>query len=224
MSEEGKSPNGTPDWEVIERNYRAGIMSLREIAAHDGNVTEGAIRKRAKRDLWTRNLAPKIQQKAEELVRKEAVRRPSTQLTPASEKEVVEANAELQYRIRMEHRTDIGKTRGLFKKLLEEVESATDEKDSLKAFLTKAADMVDRALEDVTEKLDISETRGLLKDIRDDVHKLTSLSNRIEQTKKLTEVLEKLVRLEREAFGISNEESGGGSSIDDLLSKVHGVA
>lgn len=33
----------TPDWEAIETAYRAGMMSLREIAAQHG-ISEGAIR------------------------------------------------------------------------------------------------------------------------------------------------------------------------------------
>ncbi|CZW65294.1 Uncharacterised protein [Enterobacter hormaechei] len=37
-----------PDWEAIETAYRAGVMSLREIASQHG-ISEGAIRKRAKR-------------------------------------------------------------------------------------------------------------------------------------------------------------------------------
>lgn len=41
------------DWEAIERDYRAGVLSLREIAIPNG-ITEGAIRKRAKRDGWER--------------------------------------------------------------------------------------------------------------------------------------------------------------------------
>ena len=36
-----------PDWEAIETAYRAGVMSLREIASLHG-ISEGAIRKRAK--------------------------------------------------------------------------------------------------------------------------------------------------------------------------------
>ena len=53
----------TRDWEAIERDYRAGVLSLREIAAeHD--LTEAAIRKRAKRDGWSRDLSAKIQARA----------------------------------------------------------------------------------------------------------------------------------------------------------------
>lgn len=43
-----------PDWERIEIDYRAGLLSLREMAAKHGPLTEGAIRKRAKRDGWER--------------------------------------------------------------------------------------------------------------------------------------------------------------------------
>lgn len=43
-----------PDWEAIESAYRAGVLSLREIGAKYG-VTEGAIRKRAKKFEWVRN-------------------------------------------------------------------------------------------------------------------------------------------------------------------------
>ena len=42
-----------PDWEAIESAYRAGVLSLREIGAQYG-VTEGAIRKRAKKLEWVR--------------------------------------------------------------------------------------------------------------------------------------------------------------------------
>lgn len=42
-----------PDWEAIETAYRAGVMSLRELGALHG-VTEGAIRKKAKKFEWVR--------------------------------------------------------------------------------------------------------------------------------------------------------------------------
>ena len=61
------------DWDAIERDYRAGVLSLREIGASQ-SVTEGAIRKRAKRDGWSRDLGARIQAKADDLVRKQLVR------------------------------------------------------------------------------------------------------------------------------------------------------
>ena len=48
------------DWEAIERDYRAGILSLREIAAVHG-CSHVAISKRARAEAWARDLAAKIQ-------------------------------------------------------------------------------------------------------------------------------------------------------------------
>jgi len=44
----------TVDWLAIEGAYRAGTKSLREIGAEYG-VSEGAVRKRAKREAWLRD-------------------------------------------------------------------------------------------------------------------------------------------------------------------------
>lgn len=53
-SPEQPSPEKTsPDWDAIERDFRAGSRAVTSIAAEHG-ITEGAIRKRAKRDGWVR--------------------------------------------------------------------------------------------------------------------------------------------------------------------------
>ena len=53
------------DWESIEREFRAGVLSLRVIAGTHG-VTEGAVRKRALRDGWQRALADKVRAEVRE--------------------------------------------------------------------------------------------------------------------------------------------------------------
>jgi hypothetical protein len=47
------------DWESIERDYRAGVLTLRAMAAQHG-ITEGSIRLRAKKEEWPRDLSAKI--------------------------------------------------------------------------------------------------------------------------------------------------------------------
>jgi hypothetical protein len=51
------------DWDMIEREYRRGLISIREIARSWG-VSEGAIRKRAAvaEPPWLRNLAEQVLQ------------------------------------------------------------------------------------------------------------------------------------------------------------------
>ncbi|HBQ8756693.1 TPA: hypothetical protein L9B17_003976 [Klebsiella quasipneumoniae] len=48
-----------PDWEAIESAYRAGVLSLRDIGDQYG-VTEGAIRKRAKKFDWVRKTSTQV--------------------------------------------------------------------------------------------------------------------------------------------------------------------
>lgn len=109
-----------PDWEAIETAYRAGVMSLREIASHHG-ISEGAIRKRAKRDDWSRDLNARIQQKADDLVRKQEVRKTVRTKTELTERVLIEATAEVIASVRMEHRGDIRRARELTNTLFDEL-------------------------------------------------------------------------------------------------------
>ena len=110
-----------PDWERIELDYRAGIKSLRQIA-DDYGISEGAVRKRAKRDDWTRDLSGRIQDKAEQLVRKEAVRSLVRTDGAITERVLVEANAKAVADIRLSHRRDIARAKGVANGLLDELE------------------------------------------------------------------------------------------------------
>ncbi|HBU6145350.1 TPA: terminase small subunit [Klebsiella oxytoca] len=49
----------TPDWEAIESAYWAGVLVLRDIGEQYG-VTEGAIRKRAKKFGWVRKAGTQV--------------------------------------------------------------------------------------------------------------------------------------------------------------------
>lgn len=107
------------DWERVEDAYRAGILSLREIGAEYG-CSEGAIRKRAKKDGWSRDLSAKIEKE----VRNKLVRSEVRVASQTSEKEIVEANAQAILDIRLSHRGDIRRAKGLVAKLFDEVEHA----------------------------------------------------------------------------------------------------
>lgn len=99
------------DWEAIEREYRAGQLSLRAIAsAHD--ITEGAIRKRAKAEGWQRALANKVR----EAVREKLVRTDGTQEGTQSQRadsEIVESAALRGLQVVTSHRRDLEQLHGL---------------------------------------------------------------------------------------------------------------
>ena len=113
------------DWETISRHYRAGCRSLRDIGNEYG-ISEGAIRKRAKKEGWPRDLSEQIKAKATEKVRIEAVRG-GTQ--GASERAIIEVESDIQSRVALSHRKDIPQKRELVAKLFAEIEAMTDNKE-----------------------------------------------------------------------------------------------
>lgn len=198
---------GAIDWERIEADYRAGILSLREIA-EAGGCTEGAIRKRAKRDGWERDLSAKIHAKADALVRKAEVRSAVRAADVAYERIVIEANAERIAQVRGEHRADIARLRALALRLLAECEA-------------EAADP--QVFADIGEIMRRPEDNQQDR-LNDAYMKAISLPQRIKGVKELAETLKVLVAMEREAYGIvaEPEKAADISAVDkeDLARRV----
>ena len=175
-----------PDWERIEADYRAGVLSIREIAASQG-ITDTAIRKRAKKEEWVRDLAERIQAKADALVRTAQVRSEVRAESAISERELISSNAETVATVKLTQRRDISRARTLAMSLLGELEAQT----------------VDIALfEELGEILRSEDDKG--QDKRNDIYnKVISSAGRIDGMKKLADTIKTLVGLEREAYGIS---------------------
>jgi hypothetical protein len=191
------------DWIAIEREYRAGIKSLRMLEAEFG-VTEGAIRKRAKKDDWQRDLAPKIKAKAENLVRTATVRSVVRTETELSERVLVDINAQVQTDIVLSHRTDIQRARRITMSLLGELEHQTDNLD----LYTQLAEIMSSPDDKGTDK-------------RNDLfNKVISLAGRSSTMKTLADSLKSLVALEREAFGLDQKESNSEGGIETVLKQI----
>lgn len=189
-----------PDWERIEADYRAGLLSVREIAAANG-VSHVAIGKRAKRDGWERDLDAKIKAKADALVTKAEVTKEVTSEQAVTERRIVEANAQVIAEVRVSHRRDIARARSLAMKLLDELEIQTDNIDLLEQLETALAG------EDGSDGL----TRVF--------QRVTSTSGRIDSAKKLAEAMKVLVGMEREAYGIVDPTKLELSNPDGSLSQ-----
>lgn len=192
------------DWERIEAEYRAGVLSLREIAGLH-SISEGAIRKRAKRDGWSRDLSAKIQAKADELVRKDEVRSAVRSGSATTERAIVEASAQTIADIRLAHRGDIRRGRTLALSLLEELEAQT----------------VDRELfEQLGDILRSEDDRG--NDKRNDIYNAVITSaGRIDSLKKLGDTLKTLIGLERQAYGMTDDASDDASkAIGAIVRKI----
>lgn len=198
-------------WVEIEPHYRAGIRPLKELGAEYG-VSDAAIIKHAKKHGWTRNLLAKVQAKADAKVSAAAVSAEVSAKKALTEAVVIEANAEMQAAIRLGHRKDIARSRKLFGALMDELELTTDNR----ALFEQLGELLDQSGEDTSGKF----RQDKLNEI---YQKVISLPMRVESAKKLVETLEKVVRLEREAFGIDKGEDKE-SAVDSLLKRINAEA
>lgn len=190
-----------PDWEAIESAYRAGVMSLREIASQHG-ITHGAINKRAKKEGWERSLKEKINQKAEALVSKREVSTKVSTEKAISERILIEANAEVIANVRMEHRGDIRRARELTNNLFDELSAECADVPVLR----KLGELMFNPDDNGRDKLN------------EIYHSIISLPERVKSAKALSETLKNLVGLERQAYGLDDvQPNKTASQLSDLM-------
>ena len=176
------------DWESVERDYSAGLLSLREIAAKYG-VSHQAIAKRASKGEWPKDLSAKINAKADELVDRSVVDS-VVDSKKASEKEIINANAQAIVNIKLAHRGDIRKSKRIVNSLFDELEITTDNRE----LFEQLGELLRQESESGQDKLN------------DIYKKVISMPQRIDGVKKLTDALKTMIGLEREAYGITNLE------------------
>lgn len=197
MSE--KPENTAPDWERIELDYRAGIKTLRQIAAEHG-ISHGAINKRAKRDGWERDLSAKIHAKADALVSKAAVSTPVSMETKVAERQVIEANAQGIAEVLLGQRRDIQRAKTIAMRLLDELE------------LQAGRENVE-LLEALGDLLRDEDEHGRDK-LNDLYQRIISLPERAKTMKALADSLRVCVDMQRQAFGLDAKSAipEGGSA------------
>lgn len=177
------------DKEAVERDYRAGLLSLREISQkHGGNPNHVQISRWAKAEGWTRDLNAKIQAKAEALVL-------NSEGTKASERETIAVAATALAEVKLRHRSDLRTLRDAASGMLQELAGlgAPD----LAQWLERMAD---------DEAMDAKERAAA----RQQVDELLRLHSRIGSAHKLMDIMAKLVATERIVWGIERAEKEGG--------------
>ena len=188
--EEKKMSRPAVDWEAVEKDYRAGVKTLRQIAEEHG-ITHGAVNKRAKKESWPRDLAAKIQARADALVSKAEVSNEVSKEAKISERQIVEANAQAVVNVRLAHRSDIAKARNTVTALLTEMEAQCGTENA--ALLEQLGEMLRSPDEFGNDKLN------------DLYVKIISLPGRAKTMKDLAESLSKLIDKERQAFGLDKD-------------------
>lgn len=114
------------DWELVEREYRAGKLSIREIARVAG-CAESMIRKKAKAEGWYRDLSAKIDEQVRNKLVRSEVRTPA-----ATEREIIEAASDTNVAIITLQRKDVTALRDHEERLFAELE-----KNPTKLYITQ---------------------------------------------------------------------------------------
>lgn len=105
-----------PDWEAIERAYRAGQLSIRAIADQYGS-NEGTIRSRAKKHSWQRDLTEQVRAATNDKLSRMASRATVTQRDLREDAAIIDEAAEAGAAVVLAHRADLNVWRGIAGKL-----------------------------------------------------------------------------------------------------------
>lgn len=180
------SYNKNVDWEAIELDYIHGLLSVYQISTLY-NVPESTIKTKVKEFGWERNLADKINAAKDQRINLKTATKESGNINP-TEKEIVETVAELQSKIILSHRQDIGLARSVCMKLLVELSALTDHSEDMKL------------LGDVMKNPD-----KYGHDKQNDIYqKVISMKGRTEDMKRLSDSIVKLIELEAKTYGIKD--------------------
>lgn len=193
------------DWDLVEADWRAGIKTKQQMADQFG-VSRAAMDKRFKKLGITRHLGDKIRAKAQSIVEAAAVESPDLPpLPPGQERDIIEANAAMQSKIILSHRTDIQRARKLSMSLLDELEFQTDNRDLLEQLAYLLCEPDEKGQ---NKRLELFE-------------KVISLGSRAGTMKTLADSLRGLITMERQAFGLDEKNDDDmGSGVEDAIRRV----
>lgn len=195
------------DWQAVERDFRTGKFTLRELASKH-NANHSLIGRNAREKGWTQDLAIAIKQATnaklvDDLVTGEVHK--STQKVHT----VIQAAAEVNKNVILGHRTGLNRLTTIKAKLLDQIEQA-------------AANMVDLA--EVIEMARNPDENGQDR-VNDALRKAMGRSALVDDLKKLSDVDEKVRKGEREAFSIdaADKDSKGNIMIAKLTDAERAV-
>ena len=209
------------DWEAIERDYRSGQFTDREIG-QKYSISHTAIQKRAKRDGWQKDLAGAvkaatnarlIEAEVAKVASQEVAKRVAKQVANAipATVEVVAAAAQVNSDVILRHRADIGTLRTLAMDMAHELALVTHSQEEVKR------------LQQVLAGGDIDPDE--LDAARRSLDDLLRLHNRVTSAQRLADTLTKLQTMERRAFNLDDEgSSAGGAGAGRELSDVERAA
>ncbi|WP_085600410.1 MULTISPECIES: hypothetical protein [unclassified Pseudomonas] len=175
-----------PDWEAIERAYRAGALSIRTIAERQG-VSDTAIRKKAKTLGWARDLSDQVRKEVRsKLVRGEV--RNDQGANRELDAEIIEEAAEEGAQVVRSHRRDIRRATNIANLLMDDLLTTIKRREEIEgAIAEETAD-------------DESGFR------RSSMLAAVALPSNAKTLFQLSSAMKNLQVLERQAFGLDEKE------------------
>lgn len=175
-----------PDWEAIERAYRAGSLSIRTIAERQG-VSDTAIRKKAKVQGWARDLSDQVRKEVRsKLVRGEV--RNDQGANCELDAVIIEEAAEEGARVVRSHRRDIRKATNLANLLMDDLLNTIQRREE-----------IEDAIEDETSE----DSNGMR---RASMLAAVALPSNSKTLFQLSSAMKNLQVLERQAFSLDEKE------------------
>lgn len=172
------------DWEAVERDYRLGKYSLRELEAKHG-ANNAAISRKVKSEGWTKDLSEAVNQATNARLMQEMVSR-EISANQQSVSTAVLAVAEVNTRVIMGHRHGLQRITAVKERLLDQIEQAA----AMLPELSEVIEMVRKPDENGVDRAN------------DAMRKAMSRTALVDDLKKLAEIDEKVRKGEREAFNI----------------------
>lgn len=199
------------DWLIVEKDYRAGIKTLRQIAEEAG-VSHVAIQKRAKVEGWTRDLQARIQQKAQELVTKQEVTSEVTKQKSVTEREIVEANAHAVAHVDLTNRKDVLRGMDVSRQHIDELAAMND--PTFRERLEWLGQIMDESGKD-------EETGRDVKDKANELYRyIIDMPGRVKMAKEVAAAVGVYVPMMRKIYKLDAEAKEGATLVEDMLREL----
>jgi hypothetical protein len=196
------APSGA-DWDAVERDYRAGVQSVRAIAAHHG-CSESAVRKKAAQGGWIKGEPYAIRARAIQKADDASVPK---YLEPSAER--VEALAQVGADILIRHRTQAATLAGMVGKLAGQLDQQID-------FEPELAEQIEDFFSAKAAKNPLM--AGVYKQQCNSALHAIGLNARSKTMVNLTTAVANLTKIERQAWNL--DEATDNRSYEDLLAEL----
>lgn len=184
------------DWEAIERDYRTGKFTLRELEVKHG-PNNGTISRKAEKFGWTQDLSAAIKQATNTKLIESVVAAECSKAQQNTANTVLAA-AEVNKDVILGHRKGLLRITNVKVKLLEQIEQAAEN-------MTELEQIIDMVRNPDATGMDRA---------NDALRKAMGRSNLVDDLKKLADVDEKVRKGEREAFKIDDADHSNGDLLD----------